>query len=346
MNEEIKEYLQDRDYDMFFERLLMLLKPSKDCRRKVEFMDEGVKSSIYGHNNATTRVYNFSNEYLDGTFEGLDLQGKRAFVVGSSGDQALHCIQNGASEVTIVDGNMWTKPYIELKLAAIKNLDFASFTRYMSYDNIFNPHFYAKVSHDLSPESQAFWDNIMLEFGGSTLEDIAMSMDAKDEFFQHSSAYFDPDAGKKESNFYVDEEGYNRLKENLNNCKVNIELAEFSEFPEVAQGKYDLIMLSNIYDYAKGMVFFSVLEHLNNNHLTDDGYIQAHYTFGEKDSVCEDFMASLEAFTRSRKGKDIRLELKDTTSKQNAFERFLFKRKKAANIMLRKSNFGSAPEME
>ena len=94
------------------------------------------------------------------------------------------------------------------------------------------------------------------------------------------------------------------------------------------------------------MVFFSVLEHLNNNHLTDDGYIQAHYTFGEKDSVCEDFMASLEAFTRSRKGKDIRLELKDTTSKQNAFERFLFKRKKAANIMLRKSNFGSAPEME
>ena len=324
----------------------MLLKPSKNGHCKAEFMDEETKKNVFGNNNATTRVYNFSNEYLDGTFEGLDLQGKRAFVVGSSGDQALHCIQNGASEVTIADGNMWTKPYIELKLAAIKNLGFAEFNSYMSYDQIFNPHFYAKVSHDLSPESQAFWDNIMLEFSGSTLEDIALSMDVKDEFFQHSSAYFDPDAGKKESNFYVDEEGYNRLKENLKNCKVNFELAEFSEFPEVAQGKYDLIMLSNIYDYAKGMVFFSVLENLNNNHLTDDGYIQAHYTFGEKESVCEDFMTSLESFTRSRKGKDIRLELKDTSGKQNAFERFLFKRKKAANIMLRKSQFGSNPEME
>ncbi len=344
MKQEIRDYLQNKEYNLLFERLLLLLRPSSKGHSKAEFMDDGTRKDIFG-NDATTRVYNFSNEFLDETFEGLDLDGKRAFVVGSSGDQALHCIQNGAREVTLVDGNMWTKPYVELKLAAIKNLDFADFTSYMSYDQIFNPAFYAKVSHDLSPESQAFWDNIMLEFSGSTLEDIALSMNVKDEFFQHSSSYFDPDIGKRESNFYMREDGFNKLKENLKNCRVNIEIAELDEFPEVAKGKYDLIMLSNIYDYAPGSVFFSVLENLNDNHLTDEGYIQAHYTFGQRERAYEDFMDSLGAYTRSRNGKNIRIELKDARGRQGRVERILFKRKAAANIMVRKSDFGTAPEM-
>ena len=202
MKKEIRDYLQNKEYNLLFERLLMLLKPHPGARSKVDLMDSAERDTLYG-NNAMSRVYNFSNEYLDRIFKGMDLTGKRAFVVGSSGDQALHCIQNGASEVTLVDGNMWTKPYVELKLAAIKNLEFEEFSSYMTYDQIFNHKFYSKVSHDLSPESQAFWDEIIMQFSGQSLEDISLAMNVKDEIFQHCSIYFNPDIGRKDNNYYV-----------------------------------------------------------------------------------------------------------------------------------------------
>ena len=66
------------------------------------------------------------------------------------------------------------------------------------------------------------------------------------------------------------------------NCKVDFKLANFEEFPDVADGQYDFIMLSNIFDYSLSTVFFSVLEKLNDNHLTEDDLIQAHYAFGKK----------------------------------------------------------------
>ena len=235
---------------------------------------------------------------------------------------------------------------MELKLAAIKNLEFEEFSSYMTYDQIFNHKFYSKVSHDLSPESQAFWDEIIMQFSGQSLEDISFAMNVKDEFFQHCSVYFDPDIGRKDNNYYVNKAGFNKLKKNLPNCKVDFKLADFEEFPDVADGQYDLIMLSNIFDYSLSTVFFSVLEELNDNHLTEDGLIQAHYTFGEKEEGKRKFIYRLEDFTASRQAKNIRLDIRDVGANQGKVEKFFFKRRSAANIMLQKSDFGTYPELD
>ena len=109
------------------------------------------------------RIYPFSNENIGEFLEGFDLEGKSVITVGSSGDQVLNAVYRGATDVTLFDANIFARYYVELKIAAIKNLSLEEFLKYFTSDNILDWKYYSKVSHDLSDEAKLFWDTLMLE---------------------------------------------------------------------------------------------------------------------------------------------------------------------------------------
>lgn len=264
MKKKVYDYLNNRDYDILGERLAYAI----GAMNTSDFDD--IAGKDISMNWATSKVYPFSNEYLGEIFKKIDLRGKRALVVGSSGDQALHAIDKGAEEVTILDANMWTKPFVELKLASMKNLSFEDFQQYICKGNIQDHRYYAKVSSGLSEQSKAFWDSFILNYSGYDAEI------AKWNFFHNAIVGQNFQYGMKNHSYYMDKDAYERVREKLKKAKVNIEIAELQEFPQKAKEKYNLILLSNIYDYVEDEDFFPIFKELNDKHLADDGKIQAY----------------------------------------------------------------------
>lgn len=139
---------------------------------------------------------------------------------------------------------------------------------------VFDSKYYPKVSHDLSEEAKAFWDNIALDMPWYE------SIEAPENFFHYVD--FGDDEIKKHMNkhcFYRSKEEYEKLQANLRKASVNIEVADIKEFDELAKGKYDYIMLSNISDYMDKEEYFKVTKALNEKHLTFDGKMQIGYIF-------------------------------------------------------------------
>lgn len=305
MRKEIYEYLNSREYDLMAERLMYMVASEEDS--KCFDFKSGELKDIMG-NWAMGLVYPFSNEYLEEFFKDIDLKDGRALVVGSSGDQVLHAIDRGAKDVTLVDGNMWTLPFVELKLSAMKNLSYKDFQTYMCYGNIFYSKMYAKVSHGLSERSRAFWDKMMLELPWD-IQNRAIEVFAHNGLDGQDFRY-----GMKFHSYYTSEKKYNEMKEKLKDANVNIKIAELTDFPKIADGKYDLIMLSNIFDYVKQRVFFRVLKDLNDNHLKDTGKIQAYTVLSpsipEKIRAAKGFEDGIQKFYKQCDDLDIKLDHK------------------------------------
>ncbi|MBQ4558613.1 MAG: DUF3419 family protein [Clostridia bacterium] len=256
-----KEYLNNPDYNMALEKFF--------------------EPSLYNGNNpyrngTIDRAYPFSNERLCDMAK-LFRNKKRVLTVGSSGDQALNSIYYGAKDVdiTIMDADIFTKYYVDYKIATIKNLDFDTFTKFfIDFEKPFIYNVHKKIFQDMDEESQAFWATIFLEGGDTELRQrLLKTNDLFDEQIQ--------------SEFYKSERAYKTLQHKLRqgNYSLNYETAEFNEFPQAAEGKYDLIMLSNIYDYVSDSEFKKVVNSLHANNLSPNGKIQLHYIFGCYDSV-------------------------------------------------------------
>ena len=233
-------------------------------------------------NNTTKRCYCVSNEYLQGYMQQFDLRNKRVATVGSSGDQMLNSLLYGSRDITLIDANIYTMAYVEYKIALIKELDFKTFRKNIGTRGAFHWKTYRQISHHLLQPIQQLWDRIMLE------------QDAEeDTFYPHYNCFTASDIDdrltqgcvEKYSEFYVSEEAYNRLKQILleNKYKLDYKVADIFDFPNKLEGRFDLILLSNIYNYIEGTYlkekFGYTLKQLYNNNLNQGGTIQTDYEF-------------------------------------------------------------------
>ena len=236
-------------------------------------------------NSSTARAYGYSNEDMERLFKMLDVKGKSVLTVGSSGDQVLNAVYYGAKDVTLLDANIYTLPVIELKMAGIKNLEYDEFIRFWRVEegneSIIDSNIYAKISHDLSDESKMFWDTIMLEKGNVGDNEHLLS-----NLFSFSSFKCRKN-GKGESfpvfaygsEFYRDVDRYNVLKSRLATCPISYKEADILDAHMVLTQKYDVMLLSNIYDYMTGYVkdYCKAINVLERDFLNDGGKIQLHY---------------------------------------------------------------------
>ena len=266
MKEE-KKYLTNPDYDLLGERLLTM--PDFECEDYE--LSEEIKS----------KVYHCSNERLNAYFKDLNFKDARIATVGSSGDQVLNAIFYGAKDITLIDANIFTRAYFEYKTAMIKNLDFCEFKYHLGMFSMFNWQVYSKISHDLSPRSKRFFDELMLnqdDHGHDYDEGYLTDSLIRNNLFHTPCHHQDTE---DENLFYNNKKDYLKLKELLieNDFKLKIINAELTEFPSKLKGEFDYIFLSNIYDYVDRDLIISVIDKLYKK-LNPGGAIQYYYTFG------------------------------------------------------------------
>ncbi|MGN0961581.1 MAG: DUF3419 family protein, partial [Christensenellales bacterium] len=271
------------------------------------------EKSLIQSKEIVSRVYPFSNENLGDLFSKIDVKGKKVAVVGSSGDQVIYALANGAKEITLLDSNPMALPHTELKLATIKVLSFEEFRKFFSNENIFNVYFYRKVSHELSPQSREFWDNIYL-YSDTTNSNLVFNLCQQGRY----DSYF-----KVALDLYKTPDIFNKAKANLQDCEIDFIHADFSKFSERLKDreKYDYIFLSNIADYVGSDKYFQGVDSLKDC-LTDDGRIQIYYDFERSLLKGYKFIDSFAKYMGNEKLRDENLHNKRKNSTNYNIEGF------------------------
>ncbi len=232
-------------------------------------------------NGTVNKAYPFSNEQLNKIFRHWNSRGNRVLTVGSSGDQLLNAIYYGARDITVLDANLYAKPYIDYKIAAIKNLTYSEIQLYFILrKDPFRRKVYSRIFQDLPEDSQEFWGTIFMEQENS------------DDTYSRICRKNDITTSEIQSSFFNSPECYKKLQRRLREGAYNIEFitAEFFDFAKQAFGTYDTILLSNVYKYVSNRRFGIVVSDLYENHLRDGGVMQLHYEFGDTPTAkCTDF---------------------------------------------------------
>jgi len=91
--------------------------------------------------------------------------------ISSGGCNALSFLLEGPKQIYLVDRNPCQNALVELKLAAIKNLDYPSFWKMFGEGVLpeFSTKYYPMLRDDLSIASQKYWDSKAFYFAGTGL---------------------------------------------------------------------------------------------------------------------------------------------------------------------------------
>lgn len=243
-------------------------------KKVLDMLEKFANGTASNTTTATNRAYALSNEFLNKTYEIFPLDKKRYATVGSSGDQVLNAIYNDCYDITLIDGNIYSQAFTEYKIALIKTFDYEEFNNIFFGHQMFNPIIYAKISHYLSPQSRAYFDEIMLETSCNTNTELT-PRDIERTMLQGLIR----NLRVGNCDFYNDSFDYNYLRRKLieGDFRIKYIVAEFSEFPDKLTGEYDVISLSNIYDYVNPKEHKRVVESLFDNHLKRGGCIHIEY---------------------------------------------------------------------
>ena len=185
-------------------------------------------------------IYLFTTENIAGYMKDLNLHNKKVITVTGSGDHIINAVLKGARKITTFDVNPLTKYYLDLKLAAIKDLSLDEFKELLLYENK-NSFAYEVIKKlDMNKESKKFWLDSLEKFNQSGL------LLRKSALF--NTKYFDASRKIKE-NLYLNEENYAIVKDNLKD--VDIEFIEKNIKDLELNEEYDYMFLSNVSDYLK-----------------------------------------------------------------------------------------------
>ena len=194
-------------------------------------------------------MYMFATENLSGYFPYLDLKDKEVLTVCSSGDHIINSYMFGAKSVDCFDCNMLSGIIAELKIAATRNFSLREyhdfFLRYGQDGEIsektLNLDQYKRIEEELSDVCREYFDFAynLFNYSGKELRNSV--------FFNNR---YDTNELKIMSNPYLwDESNFQEA-----DCiESRFFLSDISGISNNCDKKYDVIMLSNISDYARMM---------------------------------------------------------------------------------------------
>lgn len=178
--------------------------------------------------NTVSKVYKFATENLH-YMDHFQFIGKNVLSVGGSGDQMLEAYRRGASQVTCFDINLHAQFMVELKLAALHELDRARFLDLLLNENI--NAWYPDIRDCLTDSAQTFFDQHLRSF----------------IFTNHTYTNLERYVPYISSDAYYGEIR-KRLPHNLIWHTLDITAAA-----KTLEGSWDYILLSNIADYSHQM---------------------------------------------------------------------------------------------
>ena len=107
------------------------------------------------------KIYAHTNEKMASLMSKMN-KVESALTVGSSGDQLFNLMAKGIYNVDTFDINTYANYYINLRLAAIKNIKDIQELWYFLFD--MHKKGYKEIEDSLDPESYQFWHYLFLNF--------------------------------------------------------------------------------------------------------------------------------------------------------------------------------------
>lgn len=227
-------------------------KYTSECLERFKSLVD-TRKPYYGRHECYDFVYPFTNESIKTYLGSLDFSDKkRALTVLSSGDHPFNLVSKGITDIDTFDINRLTEYYaLGLKRAMIMKYSYQEFIDICSKLNrqMFNrPEEYAieDIVFDLSGEMDQkyrdFWIGALNYIYSVKKEDVTPTS----YIFRGGCGLF------TYSNDYLkDEESYNVFKERLSKTNISFNALDISDVPSFYKdGGYDIVLLSNILDYA------------------------------------------------------------------------------------------------
>lgn len=187
-------------------------------------------------------IYPFTSENIAGYMKDLDLTSKKVITVTGSTDHILNAILQGATEITTFDINPLTKPYMDLKISALKNLSYKDFIKLLLFESNMNLDYSIISSLDMSDKSKMFWLEQLSKYNNSGIELRNSSL--------FNTKYFNPNS-KLWQNLYLEKNKYNLLKQQLKDTNITFINTSIKDLK--VDEHFDYMFLSNISDYLSLM---------------------------------------------------------------------------------------------
>lgn len=211
-----------------------------------------------------SKLYPFTTENIAGYIDNFNLKNKSLLTVGSSGDQVINAALKGCQDITVLDINQFTKFYYYLKSAAIINLtynDFLKFLKYRCYPSTFKNNekdvlkfeLYDKLRDYLRKadyESYLFWEELLFNYDGKTI---------RTRLFTFDEGQIKENRGC--NNYLKTEDNYNKAKKYLQSLHptfINNDILDIH-----LDRSFDNIWLSNIANYMQKEEIKQMIENMD-----------------------------------------------------------------------------------
>ncbi len=213
----------------------------------IEKYDEMIEySRIYQNTTENIRAY---MPFLDGNYQ-------KALLPTASGDHQLEAILRGINDITCFDINRLAKYFTELKFGAIKNLSKKEYMNFM-YENVLNIDVFNYLKNSLADDVLVFWEEI--------LKNCSSELICKN-FFRFLGLNNNNDVIKGidcskycalKFTSYLEDNNYKIVQDRLEKVKIKYIDADLINLTQELREKYDLINLTNIYEYVNSDMFKS-----------------------------------------------------------------------------------------
>ena len=193
-------------------------------------------------------MYIYGTEMMSNYYSKINIKNKTILTIAGSGDQIINAYFFGAKTVIGFDLNKLAKYMIDLKITAIKILDYNEFLKFFGTGKknaTLNYKLYLKLSLRLNKSTKRFFDSLYkyYKFDGKKL--------AKSSFI-HQRELAQSTLG--EINIYLkNKRNYSKIRKILSNKKIKIIHKNISKLK--LKKKFDIINISNVPNFLTGFTF-------------------------------------------------------------------------------------------
>lgn len=185
-------------------------------------------------------IYKGTNENINSVLYKNALKNSdRVLSVIGSGDQVLNSIFYGAKEIDAYDISVFPKYYLDLKIAAVKELEFTEYVNFFYGPDHFDTEVFNRLLEVMPYESRCFWkavtkDTYPLKVFNSTL----------------FSVWTPTEIMAIDMNPFLSQRNFRLVKERIENVRLKYIDGDIYRIGENLDKEYDLVNLSNIGMYA------------------------------------------------------------------------------------------------
>lgn len=212
-----------------------------DIKKAIEMVKNPSKD--YDKMNEYNRIYQNTTENIKDYMSYLDGDYKTALLPTASGDHLLEAILYGITDFTCFDINKLAKYFNDLKFSAFKSLTEEEFTYFM-YEDFLNKEYFDYFKNVLNDNSKEFWNAL---YKNCDIQDIKRNLF---RFLGEKTISKGFNISKFAlENYTTYMNNYKLVQEKLQKAKIKYIDANLLELPNLLNDKYDLINLTNIYEY-------------------------------------------------------------------------------------------------